>query len=67
MTGGAANLGIEMTPCQALLKTVPKDIAEREWVKEAIKILRKHEPMDAALKALQKEYKAIAEDPIMFI
>ena len=45
-----------MTPCKALLLSIPRDIADRQWVKEAAKILRKHEPMEAELVKLRADY-----------
>ena len=53
-----------MTTCEALLKTIPKDIADRQWVIEAVKILRKHVPMEAENKRLQRENEEMASDPI---
>lgn len=50
-----------MTPCQALLKSIPRDIAERQWVIEAVKILRKHEPMEAKMERLQRDYDEACE------
>lgn len=56
-----------MTKCQALLATIPKDIAERQWVIEAVKILRKHEPMESENRRLKREVEEMASDPIWHV
>lgn len=56
-----------LTKCQALLATIPKDIADRQWVIEAAKILRKHEPMEAENARLRTDNEEMASDPVWHV